>query len=311
MCQPKAQGDMGFRDIHSFNLALLAKQGWWLLQHPASLFCRVFKAKYFPQTNFLHASMGSNPSYIWRSFLAAQDLLRRGSRWQIRNGTRINIWEDCWSSTKLHRGPSPGSLEKVIDLINGNSHQWKTNLIRATFSPHEATSILAISFSAMSITDSLHWKHTKTREFTVRSAYHLQSQGIDQSNQAEGSNAQDSRRFWKRLWRLQIPPKSKHFLWRACLNALPTKANLTHRGISIAGNCALCPYQSETVTHILWACPLAHNVWSFLPSKVQKLFLELSCRSKVNKIRGSRLCSLGWMKRLERLRTIWPNSPMS
>jgi hypothetical protein len=33
----------------------------------------------------------------------------------------------------------------------------------------------------------------------------------------------------------------------------------------------MCPYQSETVTHILWACPLARNVWSLLPGKVQKL----------------------------------------
>uniref|UniRef100_A0A2N9GNM8 Reverse transcriptase domain-containing protein n=1 Tax=Fagus sylvatica TaxID=28930 RepID=A0A2N9GNM8_FAGSY len=68
-----------------------------------------------------------------------------------------------------------------------------------------------------------------------------------------------------------IPPKSKHFLWRACLNVLPTRANLTRRGLTIAESCAMCPYQSETVTHILWACPLARNVWSLLPGKVQKL----------------------------------------
>jgi hypothetical protein len=42
----------------------------------------------------------------------------------------------------------------------------------------------------------------------------------------------------------------------------------------------------------------------------RKMFLALSCKSRVNKIRGLRLCSLGWMKRLERLRTIWPNLPM-
>ena len=58
---------MGFRDIHAFNIALLAKQGWLIQQNHEFLFYKVFKAKYFPKSDFINAKLGSNPSYAWKS----------------------------------------------------------------------------------------------------------------------------------------------------------------------------------------------------------------------------------------------------
>ena len=63
MCKLKDRGGLGFQDLGSFNLALLAKQGWRLQTNPNSLFSRVYKAKYFPKCNFAEATMGWNSSY--------------------------------------------------------------------------------------------------------------------------------------------------------------------------------------------------------------------------------------------------------
>ncbi len=101
--------------------------------------------------------------------MAAQGL-HSGSRWHLGNDVRINICEDHWTSIRLHRSPLSGSLEKVNDLIDGDTRQWKTSLIRATFLLHEVATILAIPLALASTTDRLLWKHTKSGEFSVRPA---------------------------------------------------------------------------------------------------------------------------------------------
>ena len=52
MCRPKEEGGLGFLSLYEFNLDLLAKQGWCLVQNPQSLASRLLKAKYFPHNSF-------------------------------------------------------------------------------------------------------------------------------------------------------------------------------------------------------------------------------------------------------------------
>ncbi|XP_075655218.1 putative mitochondrial protein AtMg00310 [Castanea sativa] len=78
LCTPKDRGGVGFRDVHAFNLVMLAKQAWRLIHRTHSLFYRVYKARYFPVCSFLEAELGSNPSFMWRSLLSARELIREG-----------------------------------------------------------------------------------------------------------------------------------------------------------------------------------------------------------------------------------------
>lgn len=83
LCQRKSEGELGFKDLKVFNLALLAKQGWRFIQNPSSLLHKVLKAKYFGSTSFLEAQLGKRPSYTWRSLLEARSTLERGMQWCI------------------------------------------------------------------------------------------------------------------------------------------------------------------------------------------------------------------------------------
>lgn len=64
LCKEKKMGGMGFRSFRVFNIALLAKQGWCINNHPESLLAQCLRARYFPRGGFLKASVGYSPRYL-------------------------------------------------------------------------------------------------------------------------------------------------------------------------------------------------------------------------------------------------------
>lgn len=113
---------MDFRDLKSFNLALLGKHVWRIIYYLDSLLSRVFKAKYFSNSNILETSPKGNASFTWKSISAASPLVRKGVRWRVGNGMNIDVWRDPW----IHRDGlycpitpnfSQNADLKVADLI--------------------------------------------------------------------------------------------------------------------------------------------------------------------------------------------------
>ena len=71
---------MGFRDLESFNLALLSKQVWRLLSEPDSLCAQVLRAKYFPSGDLLNCELKKGSSYTWQAeYLGRDSNFQKGS----------------------------------------------------------------------------------------------------------------------------------------------------------------------------------------------------------------------------------------
>jgi hypothetical protein len=159
----KEYGGMGFRHFFGFNLAMLGKQGWKLLTNQDTIVARIYKAKYYPNTDFLGARLGHNPSYVWRSIFASQVLVRGGQRWRIGNGKNIAVWTDPWlredknsvvSSTRVQGTESL----KVADLMDPNGVTWNWGLIAELFNEQDKAAIAKLALINREGEDKRIWK---------------------------------------------------------------------------------------------------------------------------------------------------------
>lgn len=187
----KGRGGMEFRDLKSFNVALLAKQRWRILKYPLSLAAVLLKEKYFRNENFLDAKLGTHPSLVWRSIWSARDLLREGLRWKVGDRNEINIWESKWLARPTSFAvQSPLSLlqrdAKVEELIDSQKGEWDETKIRTIFSEEEVEQILSLPLSGGRVKDKIFWGPTKKGLFIVRTAYFLHL-GLKEISKGESS----------------------------------------------------------------------------------------------------------------------------
>ena len=235
LCNPKKSGGMGFWDIHAFNLAMLAKQPWRLISQQTSLFFQVYKVRYFPNGSFLDASLGSNPSYMWRSVLKARDIILVGS------GDLIHIFYHQWLPRPLCLRKEGLGPMKVGELINVETRQWDRAKLAYWFEPHTCDDILHLPLPNIQSNDVQVWKENKSNSFSIKSAYSV-ALSILHSSTGNHLNAGTDGKLWKIVWSLNVPPKVRTFLWRACSNILPTRKNLHLKRMQIDLICTISNY---------------------------------------------------------------------
>jgi ribonuclease HI len=270
MCVSKNKGGMGFRDLHCFNLALLAKQSWRLLCEPESLCAQVLRAKYYPSGDILNADLKKGSSFTWQSVWFGLQTLKRGHIWRVGDGTSINIWSDAWipssPSRKILTPRGNTVYTKVSELIDPVTRSWDEELLRDLFLDVDVTRILKIPLAVGMMEDFVSWNYTNTGIFTVRTAYHIEwdhqhGRKLRRTNH-QGSAAINP--VWASLWALRVPAKMKIFSWRFVHGTIPCKAVLANRHIITSSLCPICQIHCEDTRHLFFQCPRAVEVWDNL-----------------------------------------------
>lgn len=149
----------------------------------------------------------------------------------------------------------------VEHLIDQETREWDRQMVYTIFFPFEAEQIRRIPLARRVSEDVMFWPWEKNQQFSVRFAYHL----IQKKKAEFVLGPSDDHNYWKWIWRLNIPPKIKLFVWRLCHNRLATKTGLLARGIKTDPICFLCGEKEKSIPHLFTSCQWTRRVWFLSP----------------------------------------------
>jgi hypothetical protein len=164
----------------------------------------------------------------------------------------------------------PSGVRCVDDLFDAESGGWDMEIIDRVFDHQSVEMVKRIPFPNGRQSDQVRCVHEKNGELSVLSAYGVAFRLGADSHGVEASTSSHDWWFWRQLWRGKVLGKTKHLVWRACHNILPARANLHRHNIVSSNDCPLCHQVGETITHALWGCPYARDVWSLACLHLQK-----------------------------------------
>ncbi|XP_074301479.1 uncharacterized protein LOC141632875 [Silene latifolia] len=90
ICRPKKQGGLGFRDLHTWNIATIGMYVWWVQQKTDHLWVRWVHAVYIKSAQWMDYEPHSGASWAWRKICQVKNklksLLLTGEPYTIQQG---------------------------------------------------------------------------------------------------------------------------------------------------------------------------------------------------------------------------------
>ena len=202
-----------------------------------SLWTRVIKQKYIPSESLLDwirkpRKSHAGGSMIWKAIVKYFSLIENNLVWDVGNGESVLIGRDPWlGSTHLHLLP-PDVIEELghfgITTLNQLAiprpdEPWTQLWRRANslglgergtgFVETYIRELVRAHIVLSEQEDSLVWDADPGGAYSPKAGYLFLSAGVEQ---------RDESWWWKPLWRLKCPAKTKLFMWCVLNNKLPT-----------------------------------------------------------------------------------------
>ncbi|GKC07647.1 RNA-directed DNA polymerase, eukaryota, reverse transcriptase zinc-binding domain protein, partial [Tanacetum coccineum] len=228
----KDRGGLGVSSLYAINRGLLVKWVWRFVTQKDSLWARSIKAIHGSSIQSgLQAKKEHNS--CWRSITKeVESLSKQGihvlnyMRIKLGDGKASKFWCDSWSDE--------GVLKEKFPRV---------------YSFALLATITIVSAKLSSRDDSWTWNLEKSGMFSVASVRKM----IDDT--LIHSPTLISR------WNKYVPIKVNVLVWKALNNSIPTRFNISRRGILIDSIiCPTCDVGVETVGHLFFSCSMARDI---------------------------------------------------
>ncbi|XP_074383392.1 uncharacterized protein LOC141724963 [Apium graveolens] len=162
----------------------------------------LIKARYYANTEFLEANLGANPSFMWRSIMTSQEIVKQHCRRKIGDGRSTRVWHIPWLPSSengcLTTTPHADIRDIVVqNLMGADLRSWDMDILNDLFNERDIDLIEQIPIPIHSRPDSWYWLLDDKGLFTVKSCYI--------SIRGEHLNTEGG--FVKFLWKLKFPGK--------------------------------------------------------------------------------------------------------
>ncbi|GKB83875.1 RNA-directed DNA polymerase, eukaryota, reverse transcriptase zinc-binding domain protein [Tanacetum coccineum] len=236
----KQNGGLGVSSFFAHNRALLFKWVWRFLTDDSSLWTRFIKA-IFGNKGALDTHKLMLRRSPWQDvILAIHSLQRKGEVALKVLYKRLYALETCKSISVAEKMGHTSLSHSFRRMPRSGVEQDHYDLLCS-----KADDLVLLNMS-----DRWCWSLEGSQEFSVKSTRTL----ID--------NAILPKAEVPTRWLKVVPIKVNVHAWRVCLDKLPTRVNLSLRGIDIPSIfCPLCNSAVESTSHIFFVCPLARQIW--------------------------------------------------
>ncbi|GJR03349.1 RNA-directed DNA polymerase, eukaryota [Tanacetum coccineum] len=249
----KEKGGLGVSSFYALNRALLLKWVWRFVSQDGSLWYHVIQAIYGVKINSHPVRYSSNWCSILREMNSLKvkglDFMSFCSK-RIGNGNSTNFWLDIWKgdSAFCELFPRVYALESVKDISVASkmAMQMDSSFRRPARGGIELSQLNdLISFTGMvslsSVPDRWVCNVAGNGNFSIKIIRNLIDDLILPSSVVSTR------------WVKSVPIKINIFMWRARRDCLPTRLNLSHRGVVMETvNCPTCGNCEEDVQHIFF-----------------------------------------------------------
>ncbi|KAL0303569.1 UNVERIFIED_CONTAM: hypothetical protein Sradi_6225000 [Sesamum radiatum] len=103
----------------------------------------------------------------------------RGIRWEIGDGSLVNIWYDQWlprpPTFKIIFRPRTLPRDSYVAALLNDDHSWNQDRVMCEFETLDADYRLQIKTTAAPNSDRLIWHFGKQGLFSIRGAYELEA----------------------------------------------------------------------------------------------------------------------------------------